>query len=206
MAVPGFLADLQGRLRSPDAVPQHKSSHRPAAVLVLLFSRADDPTLLLTERPGHLRDHPGQIALPGGKKEVEDKTLWDTAVREAREEIGLAVDLKLLGLLDPVEVRVSGYEITPFVAWSDTLPAFRPDHHEVESLIEVPVRELLNPASVDHEQWEFRGGQWHVSLFRLGGHIVWGATARILSDLADRIRGTPGTHTHPPGTVRPVDD
>jgi 8-oxo-dGTP pyrophosphatase MutT (NUDIX family) len=171
---------------------------------VLLFNRDREPRVLLTERPGHLRNHPGQISFPGGKWEPEDRDLWDTARREAREEIGLQDPLQLLGCLDQVEVRVSNYIITPFVAWTDAEPHFSVDPFEVGAIIEVPLRAVLDPLSVAEEEWEFRGTHWHVSLFRFGEHIVWGATARILSDLVARVKGSPGEHVHAPGSVRPV--
>lgn len=176
---------------------------RQAAVLVLLFPGDSGPHFLLTERPASLRRHPGQIALPGGGREPVDRHLWDTARREAREELGLDTgELISLGRLEDVLVSVSNYIITPFVAWLPHPPSLKVDEREVADVIEAPLDALLDRGAMEEETWELRGMPWRVTFYRIGGRQVWGATARILSDLARGLQTVEQPLEHPPGSVR----
>jgi 8-oxo-dGTP pyrophosphatase MutT (NUDIX family) len=176
---------------------------RRAAVLVLLYPRHDRITFALTVRPDTLARHPGQISLPGGMAEPYDANLWETAVRETQEELGLMPGRVVpLGRLDDVPVRVGDSVVTPFVGWNPMPPRFRPDHNEVAEVLEVPLESLLHPNAVEEETWDLRGSQWLVSFYRLSDRVVWGITGLILSDLHHRL-----VADHPPvrpGSVRPV--
>jgi 8-oxo-dGTP pyrophosphatase MutT (NUDIX family) len=176
---------------------------RRAAVLVLLYPRHDRTTFALTVRPDTLARHPGQISLPGGMAEPYDANLWETAVRETQEELGLMPGRVVpLGRLDDVPVRVGDSVVTPFVGWNPMPPRFRPDHNEVAEVLEVPLESLLHPNAVEEETWDLRGSQWLVSFYRLSDRVVWGITGLILSDLHHRL-----VADHPPvrpGSVRPV--
>lgn len=162
---------------------------RRAAVLVLLYPRDGVITLALTARPETMSRHPGQISLPGGMAEAHDATLWDTAVRETREELGLMPGRVMpLGRLNDVGPRVGDSIITPFVGWNPVSPRFRPDPTEVAEVLEVPLDALLLPDAIEQETWELRGSEWLVSFYRLGNRVVWGITGMILSDLHDRLQ------------------
>jgi 8-oxo-dGTP pyrophosphatase MutT (NUDIX family) len=190
---------------SPGAIQRSPLTLRLAAVLVLLYPREGGPCLLLTRRPDSLPDHPGQISLPGGAWEPEDSELWHTALRETQEEIGVRTGrVRLLGRLEEVPVAVSGFVIVPFVAWNPVAPRLRPNPTEVEEIIEVPLAALLDPRSIAEEVWPLRGGHWRVTFYRMGTHHVWGATARILSDLSARLVGQGGGFVRRPGSVLPA--
>src|SRR5579872_1644177 len=127
-------------VESPDAAPM-----QAAAVLVLFFPGREGASFFLTERPGDLSRHPGQISLPGGRKEDGDGSLWETALRETREELGIRTGrIRPLGRLAPVPVRVSRYLIHPFLAWSPARPRLAPDPREVAGVLEVPASILLD--------------------------------------------------------------
>jgi 8-oxo-dGTP pyrophosphatase MutT (NUDIX family) len=132
-----------------------------------------------------------------------DSSLWYTARREAEEELGIRTGrLVPLGRLDPTPVSVSNYLIWPFVAWSPVAPRIVPDPHEVAAVLEVSLALLLSPDAIRDEQWELRGARCQVTLYRFGDVAVWGATARVLSDLAAHLEPELAEARHRPGDVR----
>jgi 8-oxo-dGTP pyrophosphatase MutT (NUDIX family) len=149
---------------------------RRAAVLMLLFDRADQAHLLLTKRSEHLPSHPGQISLPGGVREATDESLMHTALRETHEEVGITPDLvHVLGRLDDVDTIATGFLIRPFVAVARGPLSPVPADDEVARVMEVPVAEILRvdaalPADAGIATMRYP----------LDGEDVWGATARIL--------------------------
>jgi 8-oxo-dGTP pyrophosphatase MutT (NUDIX family) len=174
-------------------------------VLVLLFPRGSEVTFILTARPNTLAHHAGQISLPGGVAEPGDVDLWHTALRETQEELGIRTGrVRPLGQLDSVSLTVSNYVIAPFVGWNPLPPVLRPDPGEVAECIEVPLSRLFDPLAVQEEKWELRGDVWYVCFFRLDDRIVWGATARILADLASRLHQPGFSEPLIPGSVRPA--
>ena len=112
--------------------------------------------------------------------------------------------LRALGRLESIPVLVSNYLITPFVAWNPVVPSLKPDGREVASVIEVPLEAILDPSIICEETWELRGGYWRVTFYRFGAHCVWGATARVLGDLAGRLTGQERSTLLKPGSVRPL--
>lgn len=175
---------------------------REAAVLVLLFPHDGEAAFLLTRRPESLRSHPGQISLPGGRIEPRDASPWDAALRETWEEIGItSSEVHPVGRLTPVEVTVSNNLILPYVGRMSQRPILGPPTDEVDELIEAPVSFLLDSSSIEEQSWVLRGGRHYlVTYYRIGTHIVWGVTARILSDLAGHLGAE--TRLYPPGSVR----
>lgn len=204
MRLPPILQPLLTTLNPAGAAADVDDSRRKAAVLVLLFPRASEASFLLTARPNTLSRHPGQISLPGGAREPGDRDLWDTALRETGEELGVKTGrLRRLGRLELVWVAASDYAVTPFVAWNPVPPVIHPNPREVAEVIEVPVRALLDPMTLVEERWELRGSHWHVSFYQLGEARVWGATARMLGDLAQRVYPSLERPLIP-GSVRPA--
>lgn len=169
---------------------EHEGPPRPGAVLVLLYPRDGELYLPLTRRTDRVATHKGQISLPGGAQEPEDASLWETALREANEEV--AVDpaaVRYIGALSPLLIPASNFNVYPFVGHIDEAPAFRPDPTEVAELIQLPLRGILEPSVKAHETWTLRGRQVEVSFYRYQQHVVWGATAMILSEFEALLEG-----------------
>ncbi|MGR3468836.1 MAG: NUDIX hydrolase [Shimia sp.] len=157
--------------------PQRKL--RDAAILILFSPEG----LVLTKRSAALKHHPGQIACPGGKRDAGDASLWDCAVREAREEIGLITTPEALGEL-PAHETVTGFTVTPFVAWLPTADAWVPELGEVEEVFTLPAAHVLTVANYRIEGRAWQGITRHYYAAPFGPYYLWGATARILRGLA----------------------
>ncbi|HEY7843627.1 MAG TPA: CoA pyrophosphatase [Bradyrhizobium sp.] len=159
---------------------------RPAAVLIPIVDH-EEPTVLLTQRSAHLNEHAGQIAFPGGKIDVTDKSPLDAALREAGEEVGLdRAFIDPIGYLD-VYGTGFGFRILPTVA--RVKPGFRLtiNHFEVDDAFEVPLSFLMNPANHQIHSKEFRGMERSYYAMPFAERYIWGATAGILRVLYERI-------------------
>ncbi len=190
--LPGLAAQIlmapQPRpFRPPDGV-----TVRLAGVLLLLYPIEERLHLVLTVRTDNLEHHGGQISLPGGGWEEGDASLEETALREAREELGIITDgLERLGPLTPLYVPPSHNVIHPFVAHLPGRPSFRPDPLEVAALLEVPLDHLLDPLNRREEDWVWRGFPIHVPFYVVGEHKVWGATAIVLAEFLALLTSLP---------------
>ncbi len=157
----------------------------PAAVLVGV--RAETESVILTKRSARLKHHPGQIAFPGGKQDDTDATIINAALREAEEEIGLPAQLvETLGTLPPHQT-VTGYQVTPVLALVSGHYDPVPEAGEVSEVFEVPLSHLANPSMfrIEGRFWQGRRRLYYTVPY--GPYYVWGATARILRALADRM-------------------
>ncbi len=161
--------------------------HRRAAVLVAVVFREDGPVLVLTQRAADLRDHSGQIALPGGKIDPADPGPAAAALREAHEEIGLDPGaVRVLGYLDPY-LSGTGFLVTPVIGLTDPSAALRPDPAEVADIFEVPL-----PVLMDGERYALRSLEWQgrtrwFYALTFGERLIWGVTAGILNNLRERL-------------------
>lgn len=160
---------------------------RPSAVLIPLLTDVDVPSVVLTRRADHLRNHKGEISFPGGRMEVNELP-HDTALREAFEEIALPDDVvTVLGHLDPIATFVSNSHITPVVARVHGHPTFVADPGEVARVFTVPLIELASADTYRNEWWETPRGDINIHFFELDDETVWGATGRLLHQLLDVV-------------------
>lgn len=158
----------------------------PAAVLVPVVAHPE-PTVLLTLRTDHLRDHAGQVAFPGGRIEPDDPSETHAALREAEEEIGLsASDVEVIGFL-PEYRTVTGFRITPVVALVAPNPALCCDPFEVSETFEVPLDYVLDPRNHKLHQIHYRGRLREYTAVTFADYLIWGATAGMLRSLADLL-------------------
>lgn len=159
-----------------------------AAVLLPLYGWPRKSGLVFTERRSDLSHHAGEISFPGGRHDEGDQDLAATALREAREEIGLEpAQVELSGALPPVATFVTGYRIHPFVGLIPD-PAgldLMPNPTEVETLLTIPLADLR--AGYAMRRLIRRGVPIHTPAYEVGDLLIWGATARILADLLDRL-------------------
>lgn len=161
-----------------------------AAVMVPLVERPEGLTVLLTRRAAHLKAHPGQISFPGGRVEACDAGPWEAALRETREEIGLAPDRASLAGYLRDHVVLTGFLITPAVAF------VRPDFElvldltEVDDAFEVPLEFVLDPANRVERQRIYAGHAFTTYDIPYGERHIWGATAAMLLNLASRLQET----------------
>jgi len=179
-----FAVRLPDGTKPETIYPAKDFPPRPAAVLVPAFESAGEAHLLLTLRPRSLPEHGGQISFPGGAWQEGDSSLLETALRETREELEIDTNrVEVVGSLGPVYIGVTHYLVTPFVAVLPDPPHCRPDPAEVEVIIELPVRSLMDPRCVRRESWNLRGRDVIVPFYPWGPHKIWGATARMLAML-----------------------
>jgi len=154
-----------------------------AAVLVPIVDQPSGLTVIFTRRTAHLKAHSGQVSFPGGRAEPEDPTPEFTALREAQEEIGLAVErVEVLARLPDYHTR-TGFRVTPVVGLVIAPVELVPDPREVEEVFEVPLAFLLDPANHRRETSELQGRTVGYYVMRYGTHTIWGATAGMLMNL-----------------------
>ena len=163
------------------------ASMKKASVLLALFKKKNEWYFPLIKRPMHERNHPGQIALPGGAQENNEKLNY-TAVREAFEEVGIKTEtVEIIGQLTPLPVPVSGYLIYPFIGILGREPEWVLNEYEVDELIITKVSELVSADKNYSETWELHGKKLEVPHFRIKDKAIWGATASVLSEFIDLI-------------------
>lgn len=180
--------ELRRRLAGDEASANVDLTHETeAAVLVPLFLVDEELHAVFTKRRDDMRRHPGEISFPGGRRDHAHEPLHTTALREAEEEVGLTpASVELVGTLAPVRTFVTGYVIYPYVG---IIPRPRTDwvvsENEVAQVMELPLRALVE--GFDQRPVTRRGMTWSTDSYVVGDHFIWGATARILGDLLERL-------------------
>ena len=173
---------------------------KPAAVLIPLIesptqinnvnsdynderSHENSLHLLLTKRASHLKHHAGQVSFPGGKVEPSDRDIFDTAMRETQEEIGISYDnITIIGQLQPQQTN-SGFIVTPIIGFVSSKPPYMFDKNEVAEVFQVPLRHFLNTDNHFSSTRHRHGQQYKVHFMPYQHYNIWGATAAILKDL-----------------------
>lgn len=166
-----------------------KKSLHPAAVLLPIYLRDSEATILFTRRTEHLKHHRGEISFPGGRWQPNDVDLQTTALRETEEEMGIrAQDVTILGQLDD-SISVHGYHVATYVGTFPWPYVFRIDPREIAAVIELPLATLCDPQLWRQEDWRHRGRLYPVDFCTVGEHEIWGLTAAILRQFLQRAFG-----------------
>jgi 8-oxo-dGTP pyrophosphatase MutT (NUDIX family) len=161
-----------------------------AAVLIPMHGWPGNPGLVFTERRHDLRRHPGEVSFPGGRRDPGEELL-ETALREAEEEIGLSRDrVEIAGALPPVGTFVTSYKVHPFVGLISEGLRFEPNPAEVESVLVTSLDDLV--AAYGQRRLVRRGVPIKTDTYEIGDALIWGATARILRLLLERLGRFPG--------------
>ncbi len=166
--------------------PDQSVSFQKSSVLILLYPDNSLLTTVFMKRVEDNTPHSGQISFPGGRAERGDTSLQDTALRETQEELGVAAsDIEIVGQLTPLQINVSNMEVIPFIGLFYQKPRFNPSSKEVDYLIEVRLRDLLNPRIIENKSLVSRDNKLSIPFYNVGGNHIWGATAMILSEFLD---------------------
>lgn len=171
-----------------------KHEPRLGGVMLLLYEKQGELNIVFTQRKQYDGVHSGQMSFPGGKKDSSDNDMVATALRETKEEIGIDKEqIKVLGKLSQLYIPPSNFLVYPVVGFADSIESFYPQKNEVEKIVEIPVSFFLDKANVNlkTEIKLFNGTVVHVPAYIFGQHIIWGATAIIMSEfvfILERIR------------------
>jgi 8-oxo-dGTP pyrophosphatase MutT (NUDIX family) len=162
-----------------------------AAVLVALIRSPAPTRIVLTRRRADLRSHAGEISFPGGRRDETDSDLAETALRESEEEIGLPrAKVEMLGTLPVTSTFVTNYLIHPFVATIPEALTWKLSPREVDEVLELGVEEVRAARTIT--TLTRRGFTFQTDAYILGEHMIWGATARIIEHLLERLQDDPG--------------
>lgn len=186
METKSWITEVRSRLESPSPRRLPPRDGRRAAVLVPLYVDAGQLWTVLTRRTDHLPHHKGQIAFPGGGRETGESD-WQTALREAEEEIGIVPKTVLeLGQLDEAETP-SGFRIVPCVGAVPHPLEPKIDEGEIAEVFTVPLLAFANVRLIEDRAVLIEGKEREIRIYHVGRHQVWGLTARIVQNLMDRL-------------------
>ena len=180
-----LLDNLKSVLSTPiDSEIKSDVSYRLASVLVVIYGKS--PKIIMTEKPKSMKLHAGEISFPGGKIDVNDADLLETALRETNEEIGLNISKdQVVGQLHPVSTLNSGFLILPFISILDEIPSLV-TNSEVEKIFHIPLNPFLKTISKDTDPSHDLIDEMYT--FEYQSQIVWGASARILKQIENTLR------------------
>ena len=194
LPLPGAEAQLamssHRRLRERSALREYENAIRSSVLILLYPGRINPvPTFVVTLRPIYNGIHSGQISLPGGRFEITDKDMKNTALRETKEEIGMDVNkVTVIGMLTELYIPPSNYLVQPFVGFATAPPLFLPQPEEVEKIIEIEIADLMDKRNKTQVEISAGGIQFPAPSFVINGTTIWGATAMMLNEFTEVIR------------------
>ena len=185
-SVLGWKERTRKKLSQAEFEAQSRQSRGRAAVLMSIFERQGEPHFLLTRRTQQVATHKGQICFPGGLEEKADPSLWETALRETEEEIGVSPgEVEFLGRFKDY-TSVTGYSVTPFAGYIRKGFTMVANPREVASFLEVPIRFFHETTPLVQRRWG--EDRWMtVYFYHYEGQTIWGLTARMIKDLLDFV-------------------
>ena len=191
--------ELPGKLAHIEVAPSRRIEFdkeellnaRESGVLILFYVKQDELHLVLMQRPTYEGAHSGQVSFPGGKREVSDRDIIHTALREANEEIGVVMDdVDVIGSLSDVYIPVSNFNVSPIIGCVNYHPQFMIDVREVEELIELKLSDLTDVKELTSSNITLPNKTIiKAPSFRFNDKIIWGATALMLNELRWMLRG-----------------
>lgn len=193
-ALPGINAHLlmAPAGRQPTLSPDYYSTMHPreSAVMMLVYPRNGEATLVLTKRHTYAGVHSAQVSFPGGKAEPDDADLQHTALRETFEEVGILPEaINVVMRFTDLYIPPSNFLVSPFLGILNDDPVFHPAEYEVAEIVELPLRMLLDDTVLQNAALETSYAPLaKVPAFNVNGHIVWGATAMILSEFKEVLK------------------
>ena len=179
---------LDGELSFDGDLDYKEPPFKPTAeAAVLILVNGFNNTITLTKRQSHMRKHAGQVAFAGGRKDKTDASLWHTAMREAGEEIGLPLDhpLEQIGSL-PLHMTITQFAVTPFIGLNPAPFEYVAEPSEVAEIFELPLAELRSE-NFRVDSHDYNGQQRSFFVLPHKDYYIWGATARMLHNLAKRL-------------------
>lgn len=180
-----LINDIKSKLSSSiNPTIEDPGKYRLASILIVIYG--NEPIIVMTEKPKHMKFHAGEISFPGGKLDSDDLDLLETALRETSEEIGLTIlKEQVIGQLEPVITLNSGFLILPFISVVDKIPPLSANA-EVEKIFHIPLESFLKTQAKDPDPSHNLIQEMYT--FEYENQIVWGASARILKQIQDCLK------------------
>ncbi|MFO8086580.1 MAG: CoA pyrophosphatase [Bacteroidales bacterium] len=188
--LPGFRAHEKMAPEGRVLFHSGRDQARESAVLIHLYKHNEQWHTCFIQRPQYDGVHSGQIAFPGGGRERTDRTIMETALREAHEEVNIATNqIKVLGNLSPIYIPPSNYLVTPIVSISSQRPDFKPQIAEVDKIEEIPLSAIMDTGKIQSRIF-YPGTAYEIKApcYRVNDIIIWGATAMILYEFISILR------------------
>lgn len=180
--LPGFEAHIK-MIPGKRDYQFEAGNYKKSAVNIILFPFENSIRFILTKRKNGLSHHSGQISLPGGKKDEDDTSLWETCKRETIEETGIMIkDKNYIGNLSNLLIPVSNFDVLPFMSFIDKAPTLPNSNNEVEKFFKIDLFNFFSKKNIFEKKMNFNGHNIVVPYYKLDSEIVWGATAMILSE------------------------
>ena len=187
--LPGKTAHIEMMVK-PQYKLEKKTSPKPAAVLILLYPENKEWHFFLTKRSKNVKNHKGQISLPGGTAK-KNESLRDAAIRETHEEIGIKPNtINIIGALTSFYIPVSGFKISPYVGWIKHKPKLTIQNTEVSKVFSPSITSLMKKETKKEKQTVIFGNEIKIPFFELEGEMVWGATSMIISEFKYILKET----------------